>query len=44
MIFKFWSDLDEFYLYLYSCSHHPEDGQMSGPKHVGDHCAIKFHP
>jgi hypothetical protein len=43
-IFKLRSDLDTFYLYLYSCSHQPYNGHMSGLKHVGDYYAMKLHP
>jgi len=30
VIFKLWCDLDTLQLYLYYCSHHPEDGHMRG--------------
>lgn len=29
MVFKLWSDLDTFLLYLYSYYLHPEDGHVS---------------
>ena len=30
MLFKLRSDLDTFYLYLYSCSHQPYNDHLSG--------------
>jgi len=32
MIFELWSNLDSFEFFLYSCSHYPEDGHVSGRK------------
>jgi hypothetical protein len=44
MIFKLWTDLGTFQLYLYaSCSHH-SDGGHKRLQHDSDHCAIKLHP
>jgi len=44
MIFKLWSDLGTFSLYLYaSCSHHPDSGH-EWLQHDSDHYAAKLHP
>jgi len=36
--------LDTFELYLYSCSHHPEDGHMSDRKMSMTTIPLKLHP